>query len=55
MKLKNKQDQQSELYGREKFAFASITLNEAAIHSITVFKKNEDYMRGFRINYRDGT
>ena len=40
--------------GREKYAFESLNLQDAPIKSITVFKKNEDYMRGFRILYRNG-
>ena len=53
--LKNKQDQNSETLGLKKYAWESITLTNASIKSITVYKKNEDYMRGFKINYSDGS
>ena len=41
--------------GMTKYAFESLILHDQPIRSITVFKKNEDYMRGFRIDYRDNT
>ena len=51
---KNAANEESELFGFKKYEFETITLKNKPIESIQVVKKNEEYLRGFRINYRNG-
>lgn len=40
--------------GKEKHPFETKPLRDEQIVSITVYKKNEEYMRGFKIDYQSG-
>ena len=52
--MTNNAGQSSELMGTKRHEFEQIYLNQAPIQKIVVYKKNEDYLRGFKIVYRNG-
>ena len=51
--LHNAQGQTSETMGKEKHAWEEKVLEQAPIEKIMIVKKNDDYMRGFKIFYRN--
>ena len=54
LKLQNEAGQVSEVLGKEKYAFETVGIRNEQIKGITIFKKNEEYMRGFKIEYTSG-
>ena len=54
MKLQNSAGQTSDVLGLEKYAWESITLKPCPIQKIIVYKKDDAYLKGFRILYRNG-
>ena len=54
MKLQNSAGQTSELMGQERYSWESITLKPCPIEKITVYKKDDAYLKGFKIIYRNG-
>ena len=51
IKLQNKAGQSSEVLGKEKHPFETIAMRDDQVTRITIFKKNEEYMRGFKIDF----
>ena len=54
LKLTNAAGEESMLIGTERHAWESVTLQDQPIKKITMFEKNCNYMKGFRIQYRNG-
>ena len=54
VKVTNKADQSSELMGTERHDWETAQIKELPIQKIHIFEKNDAYMRGFRIHYRNG-
>ena len=40
--------------GKERFAFEEIAMRDDQVTKITIYKKNEEYMRGFKIDFQTG-
>ena len=53
VKATNMLNEASELIGKERQPWASITLLPQSIQKIDIIKKNDDYMRGMIIHYRN--
>ena len=54
LKLRNAAGEESGLLGTERHAWETIDLQNLPIKKITIFEKNNNYMKGFRITYRNG-
>lgn len=52
LKLQNKAGQSSEVLGKEKHPFETKEMRDDQVTSITIYKKNEEYMRGFKIDFQ---
>ena len=55
MKVTNCKGEESGILGKERFEWSSVEIGDKSIQKITVYKKNEEYLRGFRIYFRDGS
>jgi len=40
--------------GKERYAFEEIAMRDDQVTKITIYKKNEEYMRGFKIDFQSG-
>ena len=54
IRLTNKSGQSSELMGTKRHDEETAEIKELPIARIQIFEKNDAYMRGFRIHYRNG-
>ena len=54
LRLTNNSNQNSEVLGNIRHSWETTTLQQTPIEKILIYKKNEDYMRGFKIHYRNG-
>ena len=55
LRLTNNSNQNSEVLGNARHEWMTTTLNQTPIEKIEIYKKNnEEYMRGFKIFYRNG-
>ena len=55
LRLTNKAGQTSQLFGQERHAWETKRLKTIPIASIIIYRKSDNaYMRGFKINYRNG-
>ena len=54
LRLKNMAGEESGDLGSQKYEWETVALKQTPIEKITVYKKNEAYMKGFLIYYRNG-
>ena len=52
--ITNNAEQSSELMGTKRHEYDSVYLQQSPIQKIVVYKKNEEYLRGFKIYYQNG-